>query len=231
MRPRHSLGRVIASILGKSGPRARVSWSALERNIAAAHAAAPGSAIDLRRDACGHGAELVADIARAAGVSEALVDDGGDRFGLELARAEALPLEAVYGLGGRGVPALSFVGPVLQTKPLRAGDGVSYGYIHRAPQDTRAALVSGGYAQGVVRAIGSHASVRIGGRACPIIGRVAMDVCVVDIGDADIAVGDEAVFFGGEDPSQLATWAGATAWTELELVGVVGLSAPREVAA
>ncbi|HLS93714.1 MAG TPA: alanine racemase C-terminal domain-containing protein, partial [Microbacterium sp.] len=69
------------------------------------------------------------------------------------------------------------------------------------------------------------------GRACPIIGRVAMDVCVVDIGDADIAVGDEAVFFGGEDPSQLATWAGATGWTELELVGVVGLSAPREVAA
>ena len=51
------------------------------------------------------------------------------------------------------------VGTVLVVKPLRAGEGVSYGYTHRAARDTRIALVVGGYAQGIVRALGNRAPV------------------------------------------------------------------------
>lgn len=119
----------------------------------------------------------------------------------------------------------SLRGRVLQTKPLRAGEGVSYGYRFRAPADTRVALVSGGYAQGVVRALGGQATVWIRGAEFPIVGRVAMDVCVVDIGTVDIVPGDEAVFFGPEHPGALAHWARVTGMTELELAAGAGAMA------
>ncbi|WP_441876825.1 alanine racemase C-terminal domain-containing protein [Microbacterium gubbeenense] len=205
-----------------------MSRSALERNIARAAREAPGSAIDLRRDACGHGARIVADAARDAGITAAIVDQDGERFGLGIATAPALPLESVFGLEERGEPAMTLAAPVLQVKTLRAGDGVSYGYRHRAERDTRVALVSGGYAQGVARAIGSRAAVLFGDDEAPIIGRVAMDVCVVDIGGLDVGPRDEARFFGAARPDLLRAWADATGWTELELAAVVGLSVPRE---
>ncbi|MGO1265137.1 MAG: alanine racemase C-terminal domain-containing protein [Microbacterium gubbeenense] len=216
------------SILGTSIPRTRVSRSALERNIARAAREAHGSAIDLRRDACGHGARIVADAARDAGITAAIVDQDGERFGLGIATAPALPLESVFGLEERGEPVMTLAAPVLQVKTLRAGDGVSYGYRHRAERDTRVALVSGGYAQGVARAIGSRAAVLFGDDEAPIIGRVAMDVCVVDIGGLDVGPRDEARFFGAARPDLLRAWADATGWTELELAAVVGLSVPRE---
>lgn len=116
----------------------------------------------------------------------------------------------------------SLTGRVLQIKPLRAGEGVSYGYRFRAPADTRVALVQGGYAQGVVRALGGQATVWIRGAEFPIVGRVAMDVCVIDIGTADIVPGDHAVFLGPEHPDALAHWARVTGMTELELAAGVG---------
>ncbi|WP_457833122.1 alanine racemase C-terminal domain-containing protein, partial [Staphylococcus aureus] len=81
-----------------------------------------------------------------------------------------------YGLPGgdpRAKPVLSLHGRVLGTKPLLAGEGVSYGYIHRAPSDTTVALVTGGYAQGVVRSLGNAADVMIAGRRHRIVGCVA----------------------------------------------------------
>lgn len=216
------------SKLANSRPRVRVSRSALVRNIARARRSEPNAAVDLRRDACGHGASIVAAAAREAGVTTALVDAGESSHGLDAVRGPALPLDAVFGLDDEGVPAMTFVAPVLQTKPLLAGDGVSYGYLHRAEKATRVALLAGGYAQGVARAIGSHASVVIAGTERPIVGRVAMDVCVVDVADAPVNPGDEAVYFGSEAPNSLARWAEASGWTMLELVAIVGLGAERE---
>ena len=73
--------------------------------------------------------------------------------------------------------------------------------------------MSGGYAQGVARAIGSRAVVLFGDDEAPIIGRVAMDVCVVDIGGIDVGPRDEARFFGAARPDLLRAWADATGWT------------------
>ena len=213
-----------------SAPRVQISRGALERNLAAALRDAPERGVDLRRDACGHGAGLVAEAARGLGVRSALGD--GPVEGLALAdEAQLLPPERVFGLAGGGEPVMTFSGRVLQTKPLRAGEGVSYGYRHRAAFDTRVALVTGGYAQGVVRALGGAATVRIRGEERPIVGRVAMDVCVVDLGELEVAPGDEAVFFGQGHPASLASWARATGLTELELVAFPGLRCEREVTA
>ena len=115
-------------------------------------------------------------------------------------------------------------------KPLHAGEGVSYGYTHRAVRDTTIALVVGGYAQGIVRALGNRADVTIAGERHPIIGRVAMDVCVVDVGASSVRRGAEAVFFGDPDAGEppLAEWVAATGLTARELVTTVGLRAVRE---
>ena len=60
-----------------------------------------------------------------------------------------------------------------------------------------------------------------------------MDVCVVDIGDADVARSDEVIYFGGEGPAgpALATWEAASGLTAAELVCALGLRLPREVVA
>jgi alanine racemase len=148
--------------------------------------------------------------------------------------ATALDAPTLFGLPGtRARPVMSLRGRALGTKPLLRGEGVSYGYTHRAPRDTTVALVTGGYAQGVVRALGNAVTVSIDGRRHRIVGRVAMDVSVVDVGETSIARGAEIVFFG--DPAaghpSLEEWTDATGWTAAEIVAAVGVRAERRVAA
>jgi alanine racemase len=179
----------------------------------------------LAADAWGHGEALVHEVLESQGFT----------VGPGSAATTQLSGETLFGLpGGDGSarPALRLTGTVLSTKDLRAGEGVSYGYAFRAPSDTRVALVTGGYAQGVVRRLGGVADVAVHGERHPIVGRVAMDVCVVEITDAAIRRGDQALFLG--DPAQgepsLADWVRVTGLTPPELIATVGLRAVREVA-
>jgi alanine racemase len=220
----------------RATPVARVSRSALVSN-ARLLSHRPDAVADLRRDAWGHGIEVVAGAVAEAGIRAVAADRRDEpavaAAGLELWSGAPEGGETLYGLpGSGGVPAMSLVTSVLSTKRLLAGEGVSYGYTHRAVVDTRVALVSGGYAEGVVRALGNRAGVELAGAVRPIIGRVAMDVCVLDIGDAAAEPGDEGVFFGsGLVRGALADWAAATALTPAELVCAVGLRVEREVVA
>ena len=216
-------------------PRAIVSERAL-RQAAAAAVAAGGRRADLRADAYGHGLERVAGILRDSGVTELLVDAEaaetlrGSGLAVTTEGAADIAVDRLYGLPGSGVaPALSLSGRVMSLKPLRAGDAVSYGYTHRATTDTTVALVTGGYAQGIPRALGNRAMAGIAGAAHPIVGRVAMDVCVVDIGDAAVAEGDDVIFFGaGVVRDALADWSAVTSMPPAELVAVAGLKGVRE---
>ncbi|MGB4135367.1 MAG: alanine racemase C-terminal domain-containing protein, partial [Microbacterium sp.] len=143
-----------------------------------------------------------------------------------------LPGGAPMGDGPPIPPVMRLVGTVMSVKPLRIGDAVSYGYTHRAVADTTIALVTGGYAQGIVRSLGNRGHVELGGALRPIVGRVAMDVCVVDLQDADSDVGEgaETVFFGGTGPAAagLAEWSRATGLTAGELIAVAGARVRRE---
>ncbi|MEZ3156919.1 alanine racemase C-terminal domain-containing protein [Microbacterium sp. BWR-S6Y] len=200
---------------GGVAPVALLSAEALRAN--AAHAPAASGPNALAADAWGHGAEWVASV---------IAEMGGD--------AATLDPAALYGLPGAHTrPVMSLRGRALGTKPLLRGEGVSYGYTHRAPHDTTVALVTGGYAQGVVRSLGNRATVSIDGRRHRIVGRVAMDVSVVDVGEAPIARGAEVVFFG--DPAQghpsLEEWTDATGLTAAEIVAAVGSRAERSVIA
>lgn len=208
-----------------AAPVARISVAAIVANVRGAAVSAP--LVDLRHDAYGHGVDAVATALLSETDATLLVDDA-TTFGDRVVRVgePAVSPAVTYGWVD-GVPAMTLVGTVLSTKRLLTGEGVSYGYRFRAPADTRVALVTGGYAQGVVRSAGGAASVSLGHARRPIVGRVAMDVCVIDIGDSDIARGDEAVFFGrGGDT--VAHWAAVTALRPSEIVTAVGLHTRRE---
>ncbi|MFD6699246.1 MULTISPECIES: alanine racemase [unclassified Microbacterium] len=221
--------------------RSLISRSALEDGAAAAVAAGGAGIADLRHDAWGHGLLDVARVVTAAGARGVRVDGPHDvallrAEGIEATCTETPELDprVLYGLPDAsgalpGRPVMRVAGRVLSTKDIAAGAGVSYGYIHRASEDSRLALVTGGYAQGVVRALGSRASIEIDGVVHPIVGRIAMDVCVADIGGADVAVGAEATYFGGEGPlsAGVADWARITGMRIDELVAVAGQRTER----
>jgi alanine racemase len=118
---------------------------------------------------------------------------------------------------------------VAAVRRVPAGQGVSYGYDYRAPQETTLALVPVGYADGVPRQASGAGPVTIGGRRHTVAGRIAMDQFVVDVGDAPVAVGDEVVLFG--DPTLGAPaaddWAAAAGTINYEIVTRIGPRVPR----
>lgn len=184
----------------------------------------------------------VAQAVIAAGAAAVRVDSTAEAEVLRLEGIDAvlhgdadIDSSLLYGLpDGDGAlrtrPVMRLVGRVLSTKPLKAGDAVSYGYTHRANRDTTAALITGGYAQGIVRALGNAAHVEIEGIQRPIVGRVAMDVCVIDLqGEPALDPGAEATYFGGVGPAApgLARWHEVTGLTIGELITVAGRHAER----
>ncbi|OBG22421.1 alanine racemase [Mycobacterium sp. 852002-51057_SCH5723018] len=136
---------------------------------------------------------------------------------------------AVYGLspvpqrGDMGlIPAMTVKCAVALVKPVRAGEGVSYGHTWIAERDTNVALMPIGYADGVFRSLGGRLDVLINGRRRPGVGRICMDQFVVDLGPdpVDVAEGDEAVLFGpgtgGEPTAQ--DWADLLGTIHYEVV-------------
>ncbi len=121
------------------------------------------------------------------------------------------PLEdgdpAVLGLR----PVMRLVSNVINLKDIPAGHGASYGLTFTAATDTRFALVPGGYGDGLPRAASNRAEVAIRGRRYPVVGRIAMDQMIIDIGagNTEVAIGDEVVLFGPGGPSaaEWGTWA------------------------
>jgi alanine racemase len=96
-------------------------------------------------------------------------------------------------------PAMTATAHVTQVKRVPAGEGVSYGYLHRTKAETTLALVPVGYAEGLPRDASGKASVSIHGKSYPISSRIAMDQFVIDVGDDDVTAGDLVTIFG--DPA------------------------------
>jgi alanine racemase len=122
-------------------------------------------------------------------------------------------------------PVLGLRAPVVSLRRVHAGDSVSYGAEWTAPADTTIATLGLGYADGIPRAIQDRASVLLGGRRLPVVGRVTMDFLMVDAGDGvGLAVGDVATLIGtaGGDTITLETfagWAGTIAYDVIARLG------------
>ena len=71
--------------------------------------------------------------------------------------------------------------PVIQVRDVEPGETVGYGNAWTASRPTRLATVASGYADGLIRAMGQTAKLYHGAVACPLVGRVSMDLITVDI--------------------------------------------------
>lgn len=125
-------------------------------------------------------------------------------------------------------PVMSLRARVAAVKRVPAGHGVSYGLTWRAPHATTLALVPLGYGDGLPRTA-RGAEVSIEGTRYPIVGRIAMDQVVVDVGDDDVQAGDEVVAWGPGHMGEptVDDWA---AWDDTigyEIVTRLGSRVPR----
>ncbi len=127
-------------------------------------------------------------------------------------------------------PAMTLRSQVAAVRRVPAGQGVSYSYTYRTADESTLALVPLGYADGIPRQASGIGSVSIAGRRFRVAGRIAMDQFVVDVGDAEIAVGDEVVVFG--DPALglpgAVDWATAAGTINYEIVTRIGARVTRE---
>ncbi len=73
--------------------------------------------------------------------------------------------------------------PVIQIRHLKKGEVVGYGNAWQAQRDSRIATVCGGYADGLLRAMSDRIALYHGAIACPLVGRVSMDLLTVDVTD------------------------------------------------
>lgn len=129
------------------------------------------------------------------------------------------------------VPAMTLVARLAHVKGVAPGTSVSYGGTWTAVDETALGLVPLGYADGIPRAASGRGEVAVGGRRRPIVGRVAMDQFVVDLGTGDLPhVGDDVVVFGtGERGEWTADeWAAVLDTIGYEIVTRVGARVPRE---
>lgn len=129
-------------------------------------------------------------------------------------------------------PVMELFSEVIAVRRVPAGTGVSYGYTHRTGSETTLVLVPLGYADGMPRHASGRAHVTIGGVRHPVVGRIAMDQLVVDVGDAPVRLGDEVIAWG--DPARGAVgadeWAEAAGTIGYEIVTRVGPRVARVVA-
>ena len=127
-------------------------------------------------------------------------------------------------------PAMRFTSVVSHVKRVQAGSRISYGHRYEFPAAATVATVPVGYADGVPRSLGLNGgAVLVGGLRRPIRGVVTMDQLMVDVGDDEVAVGDEVVLLGEQEdrritPDDWAAWADTIGY---EIVCAVGRRAER----
>ena len=95
------------------------------------------------------------------------------------------------------IPAMELKTHVIFVKTVEAGCGVSYGQTYVTNKTTKIATLPVGYADGYPRALSSKGRVLIKGKYAPIIGRVCMDLMMVDVTDIeDVNVEDDVTLIG-----------------------------------
>lgn len=118
-------------------------------------------------------------------------------------------------------PAVSLHSRVSVVKELPAGTGISYGRTHTLKRDSRVAIVTAGYADGISRACSNRASVLVRGQRCPVLGNVTMDEIVIDVTEVpDVACGDRATHVGKQEGAEItlneySDWCRTIPWESL----------------
>ena len=107
--------------------------------------------------------------------------------------------------GDKLQPAMSFTTSVLQVKTVPAGTGVSYGHTHVTDKKTTVAVLPVGYEDGLSRSLSNKGEVLIHGKRATIIGRVCMNLAMIDVtGIVGVQAGDEVVLLGSQNKETIS---------------------------
>jgi len=127
-------------------------------------------------------------------------------------------------------PALALRAQVSAVRRVAAGGRPSYGRLRELTRDATVVTVPFGYADGYPRHLfEGGAEVLINGKRYPLAGMVTMDQLVVDVGDDDVAIGDDVVLLGrqGSDVVSADEWAGWGGTITWEILTGLGARVPR----
>ena len=128
------------------------------------------------------------------------------------------------------IPAMTIKARITRIEEKPAGTPVSYGATYKTTKKTKIATVSIGYADGYLRTLSGKAYMSVSGVKVPVVGRICMDQCMIDVSAVNtITVGDEVIVFGnGGENSETATSLAQCAGTiNYEILCAVGNRTPR----
>ncbi len=123
-------------------------------------------------------------------------------------------------------PVMRLLTRVAEITEHHAGDTISYGRIFTCERDMRLAVIPVGYADGLHRSLSGKFDVLINGKRAHQVGRICMDMCMVDVTDMpEVKTGDIVTVFGDEpEATELADIAGTISY---ELLCVISPRVPR----
>jgi len=165
--------------------------------------------IDIFNDAIAPYADLTNHLANSGGIT----DRKGINFPIARAGIALYGSSPQWPLAKQLAPAMSFQSEVLYVKTVPQGETISYGRTFKTIKPTRVATIPVGYADGYNRMFSNKSSVLIQGKKAPVIGRVCMNLIMVDVSDIDnISHGEPVVLLGkqGDDcitADELASYA------------------------
>ncbi len=90
---------------------------------------------------------------------------------------------------------------IVFVKKVPAGTGISYGLTHRTNRPTYIGTVPVGYADGYSRLLSNRARMLVNGQSVPVVGRICMDQCMIDLGAVPAAQLYDRVVLFGHDPA------------------------------
>ena len=182
----------------------------------------------LQRDA------FAAVCGRYPGVIRSLSNSGGCFLGPDFAFDAVRPGICLYGGGPEGrpdpriAPTATLTADILHIREVPAGESVGYsnGYVAVAPRTVAVCAI--GYADGIMRSYSPRGQVHVAGQLRPIIGRVSMDLCALDVTGLDVEMGDPVELFGANRMLDDAAQAAGT--ISYELLTSITARIPRIIA-
>ena len=128
---------------------------------------------------------LFDDMTEGLDVPRSLAATGGTLLGEEYHYDMVRPGVGLYGglPFAAAQPVVTLDLPVVQIRDVAVGETVGYANAWTAARHSKIATVSGGYADGLIRAMGAKANMHSDGIAVPVVGRVSMDLITVDVTD------------------------------------------------
>lgn len=148
------------------------------------------------------------------------------RPGISLYGSHPFPIRRACALR----PVMRWTTRLIRLQTVSAGTGVSYGHTFITRRPSRLGTLPLGYADGLDRGLSNVGEVLIRGRRAPIVGRVCMGLCVIDLTDVPQAqVGDEVVLIGaqGEDRLTVDDMAGRCGRIPYDVLCAVGRQGSR----